>query len=532
MSTLTSTHANTGAHWMVRRARRYLYLFHRWAGISLCLFFALWFLSGIFMMYVEFPQLTRVERLAGTAPLDFASIRLSPADAVAKVSATDFRVRGTPSRNEPVTEDIDLDSPEAFRSVILGSHLGRPAYSLYPDNGAQPRVVFADTGDVLRAVDSSHALAVAADFAVRAGLIHRESVSQLEHRGLVQTDQWSVSSGLNAHRPLHVIAIGDDSESVLYVSTTTGQVVRDTHGTERLLNYFGAVTHWIYPTVLRRYPDAWEWVVDILSGVGVVMAIAGMWIGVLRWRFRRREGQPRIPYKGLMRWHYISGALFGLVAITWVFSGLMSMNPGSINPSRSPTDAQREIFAGAPLSVRDYVLPASGTLPSDVREIELLQHLGRPLLEATRHTGEVILFSADAQGDVVEPSLQGLLQLAPQLMPGVAVAQQAVLTRYDDYYYTRHPERGEKRLPIIRIEFADDARTWFHINVHTGQVIERSTATNRLFRWLYNGLHSWDILWLWERRPLWDIAVISFSLGGLALSIIGVIAGVRRLRMS
>jgi hypothetical protein len=66
----------------------------------------------------------------------------------------------------------------------------------------------------------------------------------------------------------------------------------------------------------------------------------------------------------------------------------------------------------------------------------------------------------------------------------------------------------------------------------TGQIIERSTHTNRLFRHLYNGLHSLDWWWLWSRRPIWDITVITFSLGGLALSVLGVVLGIRRLRSS
>ena len=28
-----------------------------------------------------------------------------------------------------------------------------------------------------------------------------------------------------------------------------------------------------------------------------------------------------------MRWHHLSGLLFAVVTITWIFSGLMSMNP-------------------------------------------------------------------------------------------------------------------------------------------------------------------------------------------------------------
>ncbi|MEP6837614.1 MAG: PepSY domain-containing protein, partial [Bradyrhizobium sp.] len=43
---------------IVRQARRWLYVVHRWIGIGTCLLFAMWFVSGVVMMYVAFPQLT------------------------------------------------------------------------------------------------------------------------------------------------------------------------------------------------------------------------------------------------------------------------------------------------------------------------------------------------------------------------------------------------------------------------------------------------------------------------------------------
>ena len=512
----------------LQRAKRLLYLFHRWAGIVLCLMLALWFFSGFFMMYVDFPTQLRAERLMGEAPLDAAAVRLSPAEAAAGLTAADFRIVGTPSRNEERTEAPE--TPLAFRDVSLSSYLGRPAYTFTPDNGAQPRSVLADTGEVVRDIDARLTVQAATDFALRSGLIRPDEASRLRHRDVVQTDQWSVSSALNAHRPLHVIELGDEHSTVLYVSSRTGQVVRDTNARERTLNYLGSVTHWIYPTVLRKYPDAWEWVVDILSAVAAVMAIAGLWIAILRWRFKRRPGQSRIPYRGLMRWHYITGAIFGVIVVTWAFSGLLSLNPGNFNPSRTPTAAQKQVFSGAPLPLEAYPIPAADSLPTDVRELKLTQYRGQPLWLATLGDGDTRQVPVVPGANFDAPDVALLMKLAPGLMPGTAVARQAVMTRYDDYYYSRHPERGEKPLPVLRVEFGDADRTWFHIDPATGQLLERSTSTNRVFRWLYNGLHSLDIRWLWERRPLWDIVMIVLCGGGFALSVIGVIAGVRRLR--
>jgi len=49
-----------------------------------------------------------------------------------------------------------------------------------------------------------------------------------------------------------------------------------------------------------------------------------------------------IPCRGLMRWHYISGLIFGVITLTWVFIGLLSMEPYSWNTARGlsiPRDA-------------------------------------------------------------------------------------------------------------------------------------------------------------------------------------------------
>ena len=45
------------------RLKPILFSIHRWLGIGMALLFALWFASGIIMMYVEYPQLTEAERL-------------------------------------------------------------------------------------------------------------------------------------------------------------------------------------------------------------------------------------------------------------------------------------------------------------------------------------------------------------------------------------------------------------------------------------------------------------------------------------
>ncbi|WP_295531105.1 hypothetical protein [uncultured Pseudacidovorax sp.] len=66
------------------------------------------------------------------------------------------------------------------------------------------------------------------------------------HVGLVQEDAFTHSRALDAHRPLHVMQLGDAASTRLYVSSLTGEVVRDATRTGRLWNYAGAWIHWFY----------------------------------------------------------------------------------------------------------------------------------------------------------------------------------------------------------------------------------------------------------------------------------------------
>lgn len=521
---------------MKLRWKRWLYLSHRWLGIGLCLLFAAWFISGVVMMYIGFPQLDRNERLAGLPPLDFSAAQLTPAQAVARLTLGDFNVADTASSNRPVLLDESqhpLAAPAAVRLAMLGE---RPAYIIEAGGGKQPRLVFADTGELLQRVTEEDARRAVAQFMAQRDSEPAvgDSLAIPRHIELRQTDQWTLSGRLNAHRPLHRIAMDDGRGSEFYVSSAIGEVVLDTTRLERALNYVGAVTHWIYPTFIRRHPALWVWLVDILASAGVVLAVTGLWIGVLRWNRRRRPGKPAVPYRGLMRWHYFAGAIFGVFTLTWVFSGLLSMNPGGFNPPRGASQAERAVTSGVPqpLRISDFAtaVPAFERWPAAraIVEAELLHYAGRPLYLATRRDGSRQLF--DGSGAPVQTELQWLVAQAPALLPDETLRGIELLEEYDNHYYTRRPERGGRPLPALRVRFDDPADTWFHIDVESGRVLERSTAANRLYRWLYQGLHSWDLLWLWQRRPLWDIAVIGFSLGGLALSLTGVVVGWRRLR--
>ena len=85
--------------------------------------------------------------------------------------------------------------------------------------------------------------------------------------------------------------------------------------------------------------------------------------------------------------------------------------------------------------------------------------------------------------------------------------------------------------PVYRFQNAivDPPETWLYIDPHRGTVAWREQKMSRIRRWLYNGLHKFDLPYLMQ-RPLWDVAMILLSIGGMVLSITTVLPAFRRLR--
>jgi hypothetical protein len=104
------------------------------------------------------------------------------------------------------------------------------------------------------------------------------------------------------------------------------------------------------------------------------------------------------------------------------------------------------------------------------------------------------------------------------------IAESALLTDYDSYYYSR---RGQTPLPVVRIKFADKAQTWLYIDPALNQQLASIPKYARLERWLYNGLHSFDVGYLYK-RPLWDIVMLILLVGGLISSTLGLYLGAKR----
>jgi hypothetical protein len=501
--------------------RRLLILTHRYLGIPLSVLFVLWFVTGIAMIYVGgMPTLAPQTRLERLPPLDLAAVRVTPVAAAAEAAA-------------------------GFGRATLTTILGRPAYRFASRYGSA--TIFADDGTSLDEIDRETARRVAGEFLG----VGENDVTWLET--VERPDQWTLQLG--GDLPLEKFAVADGAGTEVYVSTYSAEVRQLTTTRTRMLAWIATIPHWFYITPLRSNQPVWYWTVVGAAGLGCVLALLGLALGVTQFHrsqpFRLRNA---VRYRGAARWHYLLGCVFGLFALTWVFSGLLSMEPfewtdadgiaidsdalngGPVEFARfapAPIESWSAVLGGRTLKelefrqIHDEPYYLARYTEEDPAAVPRRERLHQPYDVGGRGAPRHFLVSARTLEERREPfSTDDILARLALALPDTPIAAHDLLTAYDSYYYSRN---GQAALPVLRIKLADPLETWVYVDTAQSQVVASVHRLHRLERWLYNGLHSLDFGFWYDRRPLWDIGMIVLSLGALATSSIGLWLGFRRL---
>ena len=473
---------------------RLLLLVHRYLGIAFGLIVALWCLSGFVMMYVQYPDLNEREYLAGLQPLDTSTCCIADENVLEQLAGVD-----------EISVEMLSGQP------VLRGRYGRDLSLM----------VNLSTGWWFASMDQETAMQQADAFLAASG-----QDGEARFLARKQRDQWTVSGGFNPHRPLYQIAADDDAGTHLYVSSVTGQIVQSTTSTERFWNWFGAVTHWIYPTALRQNTALWSQVVIWLSIASLFLVIVGIYIGIKQ--YGARGDGSKSPYQGLNLWHHYSGLIFALLTVTWLFSGLLSMNPwGAFEGAGSFEERSR----------------LQGNAISSAEVIAIVEALGStPLPNATVQLrsapidGVLALIAKDSAGRATrlngatlrpEPLPENIWSRVAELVgPDKAVRQSGFIESGDNYYFSHHEEAS---FPAYRIVFDDAERTRYYFDAGTAELIQKYDSDRRWNRWLFHGLHRGDFTSLMRQRPIWDLILLPLMIGVTIGAITGVWMGYSRL---
>lgn len=467
---------------------RLLFLIHRYLGIALGVVVSLWCLSGFVMMYEQYPELDDTERLAGLEPLNLAACCRMPAE----VSKTEV---------------------DGLRLEMMA---GTPVLRLM--DGRRQHVIDLRDGQYVREFRPADVRSIAAKAAPEYGL--RDTPRLVD---LVERDQWTVYASYHPHRPLFRFAMDDAPGTEFYVSSTTGEVVQMTTARQRFLNWIGAVVHWLYPTVLRQHTAVWLQVVIWLTVASLFLAVIGVYVGLRQ--FRARHNGRRSPYRGWALWHHYAGLVFGLFTLTWLTSGLFSVNPfGALEGRGFHVEDQR--LRGGTVSfehARAFVssMAAHEIAESTVR-LDVSMVGGQLYAVALGKEGQRIRLNAATLD--AEPLPDGFFaQAAGILRPDVAAMEASWLTEDDAYYFSHHDER---QFPVFRIRYEDGER--FYLDSVTGDLSYAVDRERQWLRWVFHALHRGDFSVLSRSRPIWDLMMWALMLGVTVCALTGTWIGFQR----
>jgi len=466
--------------------KRALIAVHRWLGVALALNFFVWFASGLAMMYWDFPSVSPADRLARAPALEGPAVRVSLAEA------------------------LNAAGVELADEVRLETFDGRPVYRIRA--GRTVRVVYADSAGLRTAISRDQLDRIASHWAARDG--NRATV-----RGLDDVDQWTVQLPLQRLKPVWQYSWPEGEQ--VYVSQASGEVIQFTTRASRLGAYVGAIPHWLYVTPLRRNGPTWSRIVIGLSAVATVVAALGLTIGVWVYspsrRYRYASRPARIPYRGWKRWHAVLGLIVGLSALTWAFSGMLSMDPFPLPGDPPHTEDLEQALRGSIEASPFQALSPSEALASlgtaRARQLEVVRTDNESFYVATLASGRTRIISlSGATREALD--IQQVAKLAATAVEPDRISATQLIDQYDRYYLDRH---GVRPLPVVLVRLSDRDASRFYIDPGTARLVGTYSNRNWITRWLYHGLHSLDFPWLYRYRPMWDIVVGAFMIAGTAL---------------
>lgn len=472
-----------------------LWTIHRVLGTGIALLVVLWFGSGAVLLFVPYPSLSEEERFRWLEPLQLDHC-CAPLESVWN----------------------QVGRTHAVERVRLIMAAGRPVYIIHFLDGGL-KSLWADQDEPLSEPTQHDTLRTT-----------REGRT-LGVGSTVETlwdDRWIVHQRFDEHRPLRKIQLHDAEGTEWYLSFTTGELVMDTTAFERQWNTVGAVIHWLYVPLLRRHWALWDQTVWWLAAAGFITAVSGLILGIQH--IVRDQGQRlNSQFPRIKRWHHLGGMAVGAVVCTWLLSGMLSMDHGRWFSRGEPTVDQRQRFMGGTLTPEDIGVQLGDAmrqvqLDDAVKEI-LLMKVGGASYYVFRSNPEqqVVVSAVSPQAPAPRFSLDTLADAAKAVIPAQQI-DRSEIAQGDLYYYsTLHHSRPRSGLRIV---FDDSAQTWIHIDTKTGQLIELIDDGGRVYRWLFHGLHSWDIPFLLEYDRQRRLVLLGLCVTGFLFSLSGVYLGI------
>jgi hypothetical protein len=464
---------------------------HKALGSIMGLMFCVWILSGVVLVFHNFPHASKENRFL----------------------------------HLPVFSQVHLDSilapePEWGTPVYLEMAGEYPVYRV-PSGKRNEKVYNAYTLNAMPLFSAEYADSLCASYV-------GSNVKEIEE--LESLDQWVPWAYYHPLLPFYKCTMADDAHSEVYVSARSGSVLQRTTRKERLLAWLGIIPHKLYFYPLLKNRLAWKTTILSLAALGLFVSLSGVFMGFLR-LMRVFKGR-MTPFKKLYyKWHHLSGFIFGVFLFSFLLSGLFSVTGipdwivGVDHQYREPikwkqtteTDTVARVTPGmvfSSLARQDGIRRIGWERVLDESRVNVwYEDYQRPEIYSLAK-GKVELAGAKTQQEIISK--------ARQLFPEISFSAKWQ-TGYDDYYFEKG--MGFQPLPVCKLTFNDPSGTIIYIDSVTGDEVYRTTKNKRLRRWLYRSLHTFNFPFLMQYDWLRKTILIIVSIGALVIGFTGLVLG-------
>lgn len=493
--------------------RRILLSIHKILGFLLSILFLIWFLSGFVMIYHDFPKVSPLDKLKKQQVI---SGTLPPVDSVMSL----------------------LPDSARLQSLSLDMHFDRPVFHFR--GKAVPTDLYADTFQPLERLTYATIERTAAQWG-QAPILRVDSMRKL--------DQWIPFGRLREEFPIYKYTFDDGEKHELYISSRSGNVLQYTDKDQRFWAWLGAIPHYVYYTWLRQNQPVWINFVKWTSGVGCIMCLIGIILGLQTFWRSRKKGFVSPYKKRWYHWHYVSGLIFGIFAVTFAFSGLISLAtlPDWMykKPKNQQEVTQQETRGGGAsrgggmrgggmrggggniLSLTGYALDYRKLVENTegIKSIEWAVHQRHPYYRVTTNNETVNIDASDSLQIRPFVMTEDMIRRGLRQLYGDSTKYSLeLITEYDEEYFARKKDMAP--LPVYRVIVDDELHTRHYYNPETLSQ-RRMDDNSRLRGLLFGGFHGLKFKFLADRPVLWNITMFTLLIGGSFLSLTGVVLSVK-----
>ena len=222
----------------------------------------------------------------------------------------------------------------------------------------------------------------------------------------------------------------------------------------------------------------------------------------------------------------MTGIVFGLFALTWVFSGMMSLadppewlvKEHQKYPVRQTMEALAPPPTAYPLDYKALISQYDGR----AIEIRWSHFFGLPTYEIVLSGAERLTIDATTAQPLALTEAQAT-EAVRRIHGDDAVIRTEQLNEYDTYYLDR---KRRLELPVWKVSVENEDRSCYYITPSNGRLREYNTRRRTHF-WMYSALHALRFKFLTEHPVLWTTVMWMLLLGGAFVSLSGVVLGVK-----